>query len=165
MSLLYLQWCHKSNISNADYTTSLLICRCSWGMWWCNRKAAAPWSTVDIWSREGQVWGNTPGSWVTRVPGCSREDCPQEGGAIMGHRHRYVRVHSRLQHRQISCALLWSKTRCLLLSQAGLTVGKSHGCGHKYLLSGCAELFVCGMCRMESSMSRCRNRCANKQKE
>lgn len=105
--------------------TFLLMCRCSWGMWWCNRNTAAPWSTVDFWSREGQVRRNTSGSWDTWVPGGSREHCPQERGAVMGHCHRQVCVHSRLQHRQISCALLWSKTHCLPVPHAGLSVGKS----------------------------------------
>lgn len=131
--------------------TFLVPCRCSWGMWWCNRQPAAPWPTVDICSRAWQVWGNTHGRQDTWVPGISREHRPQEGGAVMGHCHRQVCIHSRLQHRRISCALLWSKTCCLPVPHAGLRVGKSrrtlltqraeresHRCGDKYLLWKCS---------------------------
>lgn len=91
-------------------------------MWWCNRKAAAPWPATDIWSGAWRGWGNTPQGRNTWIPGGSREDRPQERGVIVGHCHRQVCVHSRLQHRQISSTLLWPYTGCLPLPHTGLRV-------------------------------------------
>lgn len=54
--------------------------------------------------RQGR--GNAPRGQRTRIPGGSGAGHPQEGGVILGHRHRPVRVHSQLQHRQVSGALL-----------------------------------------------------------
>lgn len=108
-------------------TTRLcFLCRWSWALWWCNRKAATSQPAANIWSGAWSDWGNTPGGPDTWIPGSTGEDCPLEGGVVMGHRHWQVCVRGRLHHRQISSALLWPETCCLPLPPARLRAGKSH---------------------------------------
>lgn len=108
------------------------LCRCSWSLWWCNRKAAASWPTANIWFTAWQVWGNNPGGRHTRIPGSSGENHSQEGGVIMGHCHGQVCILGRLQHWWISSALLWPKTGCLPLRHSAQT--QASRCGVNSLL-------------------------------
>lgn len=148
----------------------LFLYRCGWGLWWCNRTAAAPRPAADIWSAARRGWGNTTGGRNTWIPGGSGEDRPKEGGVIMGHCQRRVCVHSGLQHGRISSALLWPLTACLSLRHAGLRLGKSHTQTRKQMWRQtspfkCAQLFVCRPWCLGGSMSRCSGRRANKQRE
>lgn len=102
---------------------NLFLCRCSWGLWWRNRKATDSRSTTHIWFTMRQGRGNAPRGQHTRIPGGSKAGHPQEGGVIMGHRHRQVRVHCQLQHRQVSSALLWPPAGYLPLWHVGMKMG------------------------------------------
>lgn len=141
----------------ALHCLNLVLCRCSWGLWWCNRRPETSQSTTDIWSAVWRSRRNSPGVQHTRIPGSSGRDRPQQGGVIMGHCHRPVRLHGRLQHRQVSGAVLWPSTGCLSVWRAGLKAGNhtqtqdKHTDVSKQMWSQQAPLiraqrFVCRIC-------------------
>lgn len=104
----------------------LFLCRSGWGLWWFNGKAAGSQPAADIRSAARYVWGNTPEGRHPRVSGRSGTNQTQERGVVMGHCHRRVCVHGRLQHWQIISSMLWPGTTCLPLRHTGLGSGNSH---------------------------------------